>query len=110
MTDIQVEKGKLRSFGLIVAGGFSVIALWPLVFRHQNPRLWALAIAIVMSGTGLIYPIVLRPVFRVWMAVGEVLGWINTRIVLSLLFYVVIVPTGALLRMANKDPMRRKFD
>jgi polyferredoxin len=106
----KVGKSSLRSFGFIVAGGFAVIALWPMVFRGESPRSWALAISIVMSSTGLIYPPILKPVFKVWMAIGEVLGWINTRIILSVLFYGLIVPIGFFLRMTKKDPMQRAFD
>ena len=44
------------------------------------------------------------------MGVGEALGWVNTRIVLGVLFDGVIVPIGIMLRLRHKDPMRRKFD
>jgi hypothetical protein len=110
MAETTPGKSQLRSFGLIVAGGFTVIGLWPLVFRGQSVRLWALSIAAVMSVTGLILPQVLRPVFKVWMRVGEILGWVNTRIILSLLFYVVMVPMAVVLRLARKDFMMRRFD
>lgn len=110
MIENKIGKPQLRSFGLIVAGGFSVIAFWPTLFRGESPRMAALAIAIVMSATGLIYPPVLRPVFKVWMAIGEVLGWVNTRVILTVVYYGLIVPIGAVLRMTDKDPMRRSFE
>jgi hypothetical protein len=110
MVENKVGKSQLRSFGLIVAAGFSVIALWPTIFRGDGPRLWALTIVFVMALAGLIYPQILRPVFKVWMAVGEVLAWVNTRIILSLLYYGMIVPIGFILRLAGKDSMQRKFD
>ena len=102
-------KKQLRSFGLILAGGFTVIALAPLI-RGHNYRSWALVVAIVFGLAGLIVPMALRPLFGGWMKLGEVLAWINTRIILTILYYGLIVPTGMILRFTGKDPMRLKFE
>jgi hypothetical protein len=110
MSELKIGRKHLRSFGFIVAAGFTIIGLWPLVFRGDGVRTWALGIAIFMFTTGLIYPPVLKPLFRVWMAVGEVLGWVNTRIILALVYYGMIVPIGMLLRLMKNDPMQRSFD
>lgn len=103
-------KTPLRSFGFLVAIGFGVIAIWPWLLRGQVVRLWALAIAVTLFTAGLLFPRTLKPVFKVWMTAGEILGWVNTRIILTLLFYGVIVPIGGLLRLAHKDPLERHFD
>src|SRR5688572_23193241 len=105
----DTPKPPLRSFGFIVATGFSIIALWPWVLRGESVRSWALAIAVTMFTAGLLFPGILRPVFKIWMAIGEVLGWVNTRIILTLVYYLLIVPIGALLRLTNKDAMGRHF-
>src|SRR5262245_13534246 len=78
---------QLRSFGFIVATGFAVIGLWPAVFRGQPIRGWALALSAALLIPALVLPSVLRPFFRGWMLVGHCLGWVNTRIILSLLFF-----------------------
>jgi hypothetical protein len=44
------------------------------------------------------------------MTLGEMLGWVNSRIILSVLYYLLIVPIGALQRMSGSDPMRRKIE
>jgi hypothetical protein len=105
-----IGKKQLRSFGLIVGGAFAVIAVAPAVFSGHSLRLWALVVAFLLAAAALVVPAVLRPVFRVWMRIGELLGWINTRIILLLVYYGVIVPIGALLRMSGKDAMQLKFD
>src|SRR6185295_10524361 len=110
MSNQAIGKRQLRSFGLIVGGGFAVVALAPAVFRGHSPRLWALAVALLLAAAALIAPSVLRPIFRGWMWIGELLGWVNTRIILLLVYYGVIVPIGGLLRMTGKDPMRLKLD
>jgi hypothetical protein len=110
MNSNKVDKRKLRSFGWIVASGFAVIALFPALLRGQSPRTWALAISLVLSGTALVFPPALKPFHRVWMTIGEALGWVNTQIILSLVYYVLIVPIGAIHRLTGKDAMRRNFE
>jgi len=99
----------LRSFGLLVGGIFALLGAWPLV-RHADARVWALAVAAVLVVPALVYPRVLGPVHRVWMALGHVLGWINTRLILGVAFYAVFTPVGLVLRWLGKDPMRRRVD
>jgi hypothetical protein len=101
---------QLRNFGLLVGGIFGVIGLWPLVWRQQTPRSWALVIAVFLVLPALVAPRVLSPVYRFWMALGEVLAWINTRIILGVVFYGVVTPIGLVMRMLGHDPMRRRRD
>jgi hypothetical protein len=110
MSNQKIGKRELRSFGLIVGGGFAVVALAPAVFRGHSPRLWALVVAFLLAAAALVAPLVLRPIFRAWMWIGELLGWVNTRIILLLVYYVVIVPIGVLLRLTGKDLLHLKFD
>ena len=100
----------LRSFGLLVGGAFAVIGLWPRVWRGEPPRLWALVLAVLLAGFGLVLPRALRHPYRGWMALGHALGWVNTRILLGLVFYLVVTPMGIVMRLFGKDPMRRRFD
>jgi hypothetical protein len=101
---------ELRSFGLIVGGIFSVIGLWPLLLRGESVRPWALICAALLLLPAVVYPRVLKPVRRVWMAIGHVLGWINTRIILGIVFYGLVAPMGVIMRAFGKDPMRRRLE
>ena len=98
----------LRKFGLTLAIGFTVIGAlsW---WRHHTVAptiLWALA---VLNGVpALVAPTTLGPVERVWMKVGNALGWINTRIILTALFYVVVTPAGMVMRLF-RDPLDREL-
>jgi hypothetical protein len=56
---------------------------------------------------GLAWPGSLTQIYRLWMQVGEVLGWINTRLILGALFYLLFTPMGLYMRLRGKDPMRR---
>ena len=106
----EVTSKQLRSFGLIVGGIFAVIALWPLVWRGDGLRLWAVILAGLLAVPAVVFPMSLKLLYRGWMAIGEVLGWINTRIILGLVFYGVFTPFAMLMRMRGKDPMRRGWD
>ena len=101
---------QLRSFGYIVGGIFGVIAMWPFVFHGAGIRIWALAISVVLVSCAFIVPSILRPVYKIWMRVGSVLGWINTRIILGLCFYGLFTPIGMLLRIRGKKPIQWNFD
>ena len=63
----------------------------------------------ILAVLALVIPAALGPVYKVWMAFAEVLGWVNTRIILSLIFFVLFLPFGLVLRLV-RDPMRRKLD
>ena len=106
----QDKKKQLRHFGLIVGGIFAVIGLWPVLFRAQGPRLWALALAVALVVPALVLPRSLTYVHRGWMAAGEALGWINTRIILSVIFYALVTPMGILMRRFGGDPLHRRFE
>jgi hypothetical protein len=106
----QDDKKQLRHFGLIVGGIFAVICLWPVVFRASGPRLWALALALALVVPALVVPRSLTHIYRIWMAAGEVLGWINTRIILSAIFYGLVTPMGLIMRRFGRDPMQRRFE
>ena len=101
---------ELRKFGLMVGGIFCAIGLWPALFRGQPLRSWALIVGVLLLVPALTIPRVLAPVYRVWMLVGEALGWINTRILLGVVFFLVITPMGVVRHLLGKNTMRRSFD
>jgi len=101
----------LRKFGLVFAGGLALFfgLLLPWLFERPWP-VWPWVGAGVFAGTGLATPGVLRPFYYVWMKLGHVLGWINTRIILGLVFFILFAPIALLLRLFGKDPLQRGLD
>jgi hypothetical protein len=81
-----------------------------MVFRHEDPRIGALAITLISGFAGLLVPGVLRYPYQVWMVLGEILGWVNSRIILGAVYYLIVTPTRVAMTMAGRDPMNRKFD
>ncbi|WP_413933223.1 SxtJ family membrane protein [Nitrospira sp. BLG_1] len=106
----QATDKELGQFGLLVGGAFAVIGLWPVVFRGESLRLWAMVLGgllIILGGT---VPQSLKPVHRGWMKIGHVLGAINTKIILGIVYYGLITPMGLVMRFMGKDPMHRVLD
>jgi hypothetical protein len=101
------DNKQLRSFGLIVGGVFGGIGVWPLVIRAAQPRWWAVIVAAVLLLPALVYPQSLYWPNKGWMMLGHVLGWVNTRIILGVIFYLVVTPIGIFRRWLGKDPMGR---
>jgi polyferredoxin len=101
---------QLRSFGLLVGAIFAAISLWPVVWHEESLRLWAIIAAGVLIIPALLMPKSLKLIYRGWMAIGDVLGWMNTRIILGIVFYGVVTPIGAYWRWRGHDPMRRGWD
>lgn len=110
MVQPKVKTRQLRSFGLIVGGAFAFISLWPRVYHGASPRLWALILAAALIMPALIFPSSLRAFYQGWMSVGQLLGWINTRVILGIIFFLLFFPVGLIIRLLGKDPMNRKFD
>lgn len=103
------DRKQLRSFGLTVGGIFAAIALWPAVFSGGRPRWWALVVAACLVGPAAVFPKSLFWIHKAWMALGHVLGQINTSIILGFVFYGVVTPIGFVRRWMGKDPMGRQF-
>lgn len=101
------SKKELRQFGFIVGGIFVLIGVWPVAWHGAGPRLWAVGLGSVLLLLGSLAPTLLLPVFRIWMRIGHILGWINTRIILGILFYGLITPMGFVMRLFGWDAMRR---
>lgn len=111
--NLDLSRKSLRSFGYGVGTvliGIALVVLWR--------RGWTLGaivyglggIGAVLVLMGLLAPAMLRPVYRVWMALALVLGYVMTRVVLTLVFFLLVTPIGLVLRALGKDPLQRDVD
>ena len=101
-----INNRQLRSFGLIVGAGFSLIGFVPLISGDGHIRIWAVTLAAALATAAVLAPMLLQPVHRWWMRLAEVLGWVNTRLILLAVYYAVIVPIAGVLRVLGRDPLR----
>lgn len=105
----SIEGSSDRSFGLVFAAVFLVIACWPLL--HAGPvRWWSLAVSGVFGAVAWLSPGWLSGLNRLWIKLGVFLGKVVSPIALGIVFYGVLTPTGMLMRLVGKDPLRLKRD
>ena len=105
------DKQELRKFGLVFAGMFILIfgLLLPWIWDKSSP-MWPWIVAAVFVAAALLVPMALGPVYRLWMKIGHVLGWINTRIILGVMFFLMFAPVALLLRLLGKDMLKQRLD
>ena len=105
----DIEVGSEKSFGIVFAAVFALIGLWPLI--HGTPiRWWALAAAVVFLLAAFVAQPLLKPLNILWFKFGMLLYKVVNPLVMALLYYLTVVPTGLLMRAFGKDPLTRAFD
>jgi len=104
-----VSKKQLREFGLLIGFGLPVLIGWliPSFFGHEF-RSWTLWVGIPVLILGLMAPRLLHYPYKVWMVLGHALGWVNSHIILGLVFIVVLQPIAYVMRLTGYDPLRRR--
>jgi hypothetical protein len=103
--DIQI--GSEKAFGIVFAVVFVIVALFPLI-DGGDVWLWSLGIAAAFLLCAFVAPAVLRPLNIVWFKFGLLLHKIMTPLVMGVLFFLTVVPTGLIFKMLGKDPLRLK--
>lgn len=101
---IQIKSGKreLRNFGLLMGAIFSVIA-GIMVWQEKSYYALLLGPGFFFLGAGVFFPACLKPIYIPWMGLANILGWIMTRVILSLLFYLIVTPIGLIARVSGKQ-------
>ncbi|MBL1215222.1 MAG: ECF transporter S component [Ignavibacteriae bacterium] len=106
--NIKSSKTELRKFGLTVGSVLVIIGLI-LFYFEKSSFPYFLAAGAVLIVFGALLPKVLLPIQKVWMSIAVVLGFIMTRVILSVLYYLVITPIGLLAKIFGKDFLDRKI-
>ena len=99
----------LRQFGLLFTVISSAIAAW-MFWRHGVDAATApAAIAAVLLLVSLVWPVPLNPLWWPWMVFVNVLGFVNSHLLLALVFYLIFTPIGLVMRLFRRDPLERRF-
>ena len=107
--NIKSSKKDLRQFGLTVGIAFCLLGLL-LLWRKKEYYSYFFIISATLVSFGLFFPTLLKPIQKAWMTLAVILGWIVTRIILIILFYLVVTPIGILSRLFGKDLLNLKLD
>ena len=107
LKNIKSTKKELRNFGITIGVILLVIGGY-LFFKELGSYQTFLYLAIALIGLGLIIPNLLKPIYLIWMIFAVIIGWVMTRVILSLLFYLIITPIGIIAKILNKDFLNLK--
>ena len=102
-------RGDLRKFGITMAVGLGVLGAL-FLWRGKGEPMIFFGLAALFLILGLAVPVVLRPVQRAWMAFAIVLGWVMTRVILVILFFVGITPVALIARVVGKRFLSLGFE
>jgi hypothetical protein len=100
----------LRAFGLVLAGILLVIGAAQFFKGHSSVYPWFLTASSVSLALSLAAPGALTPVFTVFVRVARAVGWVNARVLLILIYYLLIVPLSGIIKILGKDPLVKGFD
>lgn len=103
------ESRELRRFAItlfIALGIFGGLVLW----RRGEIGLVFWGIGLGLFTVGLVRPKILGPVYRGWIAVAFLMGFVMTHFILALMYYLVFTPMGLVMRVLGRDPLRLEFD
>ena len=102
-------KSSNKSFGIVFFIVFLIIGLYPLI-NQDGIRTWAIIVSLIFLILGLINSNLLTPLNKLWIKFGILLGNIISPLVLGLIFFLVVLPTGLLMRILKKNFLGLKFD
>ena len=107
MKQNKIKIGSNRSFGIVFFVVFLIISIWPLL-DNQDIRIWSLIVSLIFLILGILNPNLLKPFNKIWFKFGMFLGNIVSPIVMCLVFFFVVTPTGFLMRLFGKDLLKLK--
>ena len=105
----NIPKKTLREFGFLIGIAFPFLIGWALPFIGGHSfRIWTLWLGIISLILAVSKPILLLYPYIAWMKLGHILGWLNSRIILGLVFLIVLQPIALIMRIFGHDPLKTK--
>jgi uncharacterized membrane-anchored protein YitT (DUF2179 family) len=107
--NINEKKKDLRKFGVTV--GVVLLAIGVVLFYFEKPSsIYFTVIGGLLILFGALFPKILKPLNRIWMSLAIILGFIMSRVILTILFYIVLTPIAILAKLVGKRFMVLKYD
>ena len=107
MEKLNLSKDSLKKFGITMSAAFAIIAL-VINLKHRHDPLPVAVVSAVFLLLGLAIPASLKWAYIVWMKFALVLGWVNTRIILCILFYLFFTPIGIGIKILRIDLLDKR--
>tara|TARA_B100000212_G_scaffold10434_1_gene7662 strand:- start:1668 stop:2060 length:393 start_codon:yes stop_codon:yes gene_type:complete len=105
----SISKKQLREFGFLIGLGFPILIGFIIpAFGGHAFRAWTLFVGLPSFILGILKPSLLFYPYKAWMKLGLALGWINSRIILGLVYFIVLLPISLIMKIFGYDPLRKK--
>lgn len=109
MDKIKTDNQTLKKFSIVMFFALMIIGTL-LFFKHKNSFVIFYLIAIIFFVIGRVAVKLLKPVYTMWMKLAFVLSWINTRVILFIIFYLIITSISLIMKLFKADPLDLKID
>ena len=105
----EVKISSNRSFGIVFFIVFLLVALYPLTYSGEV-RIWSTIISLIFLVLGLLNSRILTPLNKFWFKIGIFLGKIISPLLMGIIFFLVVTPTGLIMRLLGKDILNLKYN
>jgi hypothetical protein len=107
----DTDRADLRNFGLVLGALFAAFfGLLPFLRNYHSVHIWPWVLAAVLWILALVRPSMLSYPYVAWTRLGWILGWLNTRVILTVIYTLLIVPIALVMRLWGRDRMGQHFD
>ena len=103
----DIKIGSNRSFGVVFFVVFLLIGLWPIL-KGNEIRIWSIVISLIFLILGILNSKILTPFNKIWFRFGIFLGNFISPIVMGIVFFLVVTPTGLIMKLFRKDLINLK--
>ena len=107
LKNIKTSKKDVRSFGITI--GVVLLIISAILFYHGKSSHQVFAyLGGGFIGLGIITPVLLKPIYTLWMTFAVIFGWAMTNLILSIIFYFILTPIGLMTRFMGEDFLKQK--
>jgi len=110
LSSIKPDRASIRKFGIVFSGIVLIIALVSLWRGRESLFIPLVAFSILLLLSSFVYPLLLYPLYFFMLKISGYMGWLNTRILLVVMYYIIFTPVALLFKLLGKDPLSRHFD
>lgn len=109
MEKLNLDKETLKKFSRTMFVALTIIGVF-LLLRQKENFIWFHLIGASLLLLGIFATNILKPIYIIWMRFAYILAWINTRLILMIMFYLVFTPIGLGMKLFGVDLLDRKID
>ncbi len=106
---IDIDKKKIRTVSLGLATILTAVGLLKLYKDQMIVAIVLLYLGMTSLILAFFFQSLMKPVYIVFMKVAHILGWINTRILLGIIYYIIITPIGVIMKVFGKDLLDKRI-